>query len=262
MSEETKTIQAIQYVITREFVQFGQLTLYHALYKAGEDGASSSELAEAIRGGDRISLRGVLGALGNRINQTKRFREKRPGIKLFFRVDRVKGKRHYWMRPETRAAIEGLPKLHEAVQWSLEEIIEKYREEWWANAETQREQLGLQAIRDQMDIKRNERELPFLDRALLNTIFDGVYEHNVEDIESESVRDFLRVLYMMQDYNCRYRPQACADLFPLFEETVGPMEPNSEGTTMWLALGLAIVELYGMRRSTLRGLLAQVTVRG
>lgn len=39
------------------------------------------------------------------------------------------------------------------------------------------------------------------------------------------------------------------------------MERNSEGTELWLALGLAIKELYGMRQATLRKVLQQVTVR-
>lgn len=143
MSETTGIVQDIQHVITREFIQYGQLTLYHALYEAGNDGASIVELAEAIRGGDNVSLRGVLGALGNRINQTERFRESRPGIALFFELDRVEGKRHYRMLPETRAAIEGLPGLHAAVQWPLEKIQQKYRAEWWSDKLSQREQLGL-----------------------------------------------------------------------------------------------------------------------
>ena len=143
MGSEVDTVQAIQHVMTRKFVQYGQLTLYHALYEAGDDGASSAELAEEIRDKDTVSLRGVFGALGNRINQTERFREKRPGIKLFFRVGRVNGEQHYWMLPETRVAIEGLPCLHKAVQWPLEEIRKKYSEEWWANPASQREQLGL-----------------------------------------------------------------------------------------------------------------------
>jgi len=78
---------------------------------------------------------------------------------------------------------------------------------------------------------------------------------------SKALRDFLSTLYTLQAYNYRHRLQSCAALFPLFEETVGPMERNSEGTTRWLALGLAIKELYGIRNATLHALLAQVTVR-
>jgi hypothetical protein len=65
----------------------------------------------------------------------------------------------------------------------------------------------------------------------------------------------------MQNYNHWYRHSAYWPLFPLFEGTVGPMEKNSEGTDMWLALGLAIKDLYGLRLSTLESLLKKITVR-
>ncbi|MBN2003837.1 MAG: hypothetical protein JXA21_10805 [Anaerolineae bacterium] len=125
----------------------------------------------------------------------------------------------------------------------------------------------LKTIREQMSLlqiqtmKYNERELPCLDSGLLDTIFKGVYGKDCDAIEDVSLKDFLVTLYTMQRYNYQYRPKACAALFPIFEETVGPMEINSEGTTLWLALGLAIKELYGMRTTTLRALLAQVTIR-
>lgn len=107
----------------------------------------------------------------------------------------------------------------------------------------------------------NDRELPYLDQPLLDRTFEGVYGLNLTSIEDEALRDFLSTLYTLQAYNYRCRPQSCAALFPLFEGTVGPMERNSEGTTLWLALGLAIKELYGMRNATLRALLTQVTIR-
>ena len=65
----------------------------------------------------------------------------------------------------------------------------------------------------------------------------------------------------MQKYNYWYRSSEYVQLFPLFEGTAGPMERNSEGTDKWLALGLAIKELYGLRLSTLESLLKMVTVR-
>lgn len=110
-------------------------------------------------------------------------------------------------------------------------------------------------------MRRNERELPILDQELLDAIFASVYDGDAEHISDAPLGDFFNLIYTLQRFNYRYRPETCAALFPLFEETVGPMERNSEGTTLWLALGLAIKELYGMRRSTLKNLLAQVTVR-
>lgn len=110
-------------------------------------------------------------------------------------------------------------------------------------------------------MKYNDRELPYLDQPLLDQIFDGVYGLDLAQIEDEALRDFLDMLYTLQAYNHRYRPQACSALFSLFEETVGSVERNSEGTAQWLALGLAVKDLYGMRSSTLRTLLTWVTAR-
>ena len=110
-------------------------------------------------------------------------------------------------------------------------------------------------------MKRNERALPVLDQELLNIIFEHVYNRDAEDITDKELRDFVELLLAMQKYNYWYRPNECAQLFPLFEATVGPMETNSEGTSMWLALGLAIKELYGLRSSTLESLLKKITVR-
>jgi hypothetical protein len=110
-------------------------------------------------------------------------------------------------------------------------------------------------------MKLTERDLPFLDQPILDTIFNCVYGVDLEKIEDQQLRDFLGVLLSMQQYNYQYRNRATAVLFPIFEETVGPMEINSEGTTLWLALGLALKELYGLRISSLKALLRQVTVR-
>jgi hypothetical protein len=114
-------------------------------------------------------------------------------------------------------------------------------------------------------VKRNERALPVLDQYLLNLIFehvyDGVNEKDAEGFADKELGDFVKLLLTMQNYNYWYRFSEYQRLFPLFEETVGPMETNSEGTSMWLALGLAIKELYGLRSSTLESLLKKITVR-
>ena len=111
------------------------------------------------------------------------------------------------------------------------------------------------------DIKYTERQLPHLDQATLDFIFKGVYGRDLAAVEDERFRDFLDVLYRLQDFNYQYRFNAYAELFPLFEETVGPMERNSEGTSLWLALGLALKEWYGLSHRTLKELLSLVTVR-
>jgi hypothetical protein len=110
-------------------------------------------------------------------------------------------------------------------------------------------------------MKRNERSLPALDQKLLNIVFEHLYNRDAEDLTDKELRDFVEMLLAMQKYNYRYRSSEYRRLFPLFEATIGPMETNSEGTSMWLALGLAIKELYGLRSSTLESLLKKITVR-
>ncbi|WP_210367732.1 DUF1643 domain-containing protein [Bacillus sp. REN3] len=112
----------------------------------------------------------------------------------------------------------------------------------------------------------NEKGLPYLDGKLLNLIFDLVYEQS--DLKGarnlpkdEKLIYFLKALKNLQEYNYRCRFEQTSELFPLFEETIGPFEMNSEGTTLWLALGLALKELYGFRNHTLRSLLKQVNIR-
>jgi hypothetical protein len=83
----------------------------------------------------------------------------------------------------------------------------------------------------------------------------------LDAITDPETREFIELLGHLQRYNHHYRTLQLIELLPLFEEAIGPMERNSEGTDLWIALGLAIKELYGMRKSTLAGVLRQVTVR-
>ncbi len=118
-----------------------------------------------------------------------------------------------------------------------------------------------------MPVQLNDKELPYLDKDKINAIFDCVY--GIEDtgemtkqlLQEPQFLDTVHLLLAMQKYNYQHRFLETAELFGTFESTVGPMERNSEGTTLWLSLGLAIKELYGMRLSTLKGLLEQVTIR-
>ena len=139
---DLSSVEAIQHVLTRAFIPYGQMTLYHALYKAGERGLSKTELAEEIRDGDTRSLTGVLGALGNRINHSGPFEAQTPGIELFFDISRQDNDWHYRMRAVVREAIEDIPGLHEAITWPLEKIQKTYRESWWSDHAAQREQLA------------------------------------------------------------------------------------------------------------------------
>jgi hypothetical protein len=138
---DLSNVEAIQHVLTRRFIPYGQMTLYHALYKAGERGLTKSKLAEQIREGDRKSLTGVFGALGRRINSSEPFKAQSPGIGLFFEISRRGDDWHYCMRPELQEAIEGVPGLYEAVTRSLDEILDKYQQVWWSDHAAQRAQI-------------------------------------------------------------------------------------------------------------------------
>lgn len=109
-------------------------------------------------------------------------------------------------------------------------------------------------------MKVNENMLPILNRKTLSLIFDSAY--GIEDgIEDEQMREFIEMLLTMQSYNKAYRFNAYAQLAGIFQETLGPFPTNTELPELWFALGLAIKELYGMRKSTLRALLLKVKVR-
>ena len=119
-----------------------------------------------------------------------------------------------------------------------------------------------------MSIRINEKGLFYLDAEIMTAIFDCVYgidgglEKNTKRLlKDSSFKDFIKLLLTFQDFNYRYRFEETAKLFSLFESTVGPMNRNSDGTILWLALGLAIKELYGFRRETLKGLLKSVNIR-
>lgn len=100
-----------------------------------------------------------------------------------------------------------------------------------------------------------KNNLPPLDQVLLNRIFAGVYGGGGQPPESgrtehASVPALIDTLYAMQRFNYRFRPDDTRRLFDLFDELLN-FELNSEGTTLWLSLTLAIQELYGLSDSKL-----------
>lgn len=64
----------------------------------------------------------------------------------------------------------------------------------------------------------------------------------------------------MQRFNYRFRPDDTRRLFDLFDELFN-FELNSEGTTLWLALILAVQELYGFSDSKLVETIGEVSIR-
>ena len=108
-------------------------------------------------------------------------------------------------------------------------------------------------------MKLNEKFLPVLDTALLDEIFAHVFSDDVSGIANRQKRDFIRMLKQMQGYNYAHRPQVLSEMLPLMQESLNPIEGNSEGPSFYFALGLAIKELYGMRKETFRAVMRQVT---
>lgn len=119
-----------------------------------------------------------------------------------------------------------------------------------------------------MSLRFTDRGLIYLDAEAMTAIFDCVYgidgDLTVQTrrlLNEQGFEDFVKLLLSFQNYNYRYRVEQTIELFSLFEATVGPMERNSDGTTLWLALGLAIKDVYGLRRETLKVLLDKIKIR-
>ena len=111
-------------------------------------------------------------------------------------------------------------------------------------------------------MKTNHDGLPYLDQYLLDLVFSCVYhdEDALEAIVDPQTRAFVDTLLAMQHYNVTYRSAQLRRTFPPLAEAIGRIE-TPDGTQAWLALALAIQELYGMRPDTLKAVLRQVTVR-
>lgn len=109
------------------------------------------------------------------------------------------------------------------------------------------------------------RNLPYLDQDRLNIIFDHVYDI-VSDKIAEStfvekrLSHLLDTLKSMQSFNYHYRPDDTSVLFELMDKIFN-FEINSEGTSLWLSLILAIKELYGFSDDKLLEVMNQTTIR-
>jgi hypothetical protein len=98
--------------------------------------------------------------------------------------------------------------------------------------------------------------LPELTRKRVRWIFDCVYEMDMPPMfpkTSTPVVDktLMLILKSMQIANIERRTEECVDLFRLFNEPYF-LEPNSEGTTWFLALALAVKELYRLEDEDLQ----------
>lgn len=113
-----------------------------------------------------------------------------------------------------------------------------------------------------------KKNLPYLNQERLDFIFNAVYE-NVETMmqpefdnrnDDSRLKCLLLALKAMQHFNHWYRPDDTRYLLSVLEPTFN-FERNSEGTTLWLSLILAIQELYGFSESKLVQVMQQVTIR-
>lgn len=123
--DETR-IRLINLVLTRIPLSAGQLALFKVLYEKDDQWISKSELAYRIRDNHEEGVTGILGALGNRINQTAGVQVPLDGIGLLMRLDSFHDENHYRILPELRTTIDNFPVLQQVMQLSIDEIYEKY----------------------------------------------------------------------------------------------------------------------------------------
>ena len=96
-------------------------------------------------------------------------------------------------------------------------------------------------------------------------IFEHVYD-SLGDAKAErafaeeKLNHLLRVLKTMQGFNIEHRPEDRFEVFGLTNRIFN-FETNSEGTDYWLALILAVKELYGFSDDKLVSVIGQVGVR-
>jgi hypothetical protein len=129
--------------VTRIFIPRGQMLLYKVLYAAGPEGMPFHELHERI-GVTKAQLLGVLGALGNRINQTEGLKNSQPGTSFLLRWNTVDGAERYAMQPRLVEVLEGIPALREILRtWSVQEIDGRFRTVWEKDWDSQRTDLDL-----------------------------------------------------------------------------------------------------------------------
>lgn len=98
--------------------------------------------------------------------------------------------------------------------------------------------------------------LPELTKKRLRWLFDYVYEMEIPPLfpkASTPVVDktLMLILKSMQIANIDHRTEECVELFRLFNELYF-LETNSEGTTRFLALALAVKELYRLEDDELQ----------
>ncbi len=114
-------------------------------------------------------------------------------------------------------------------------------------------------------LEMTKNNLPYLHPERLNIIFDHVYDtvgiyNSKQNFDDEKLTDFLTMLQAIQLFNYKHRHDDTRRLFFLLDGLFN-FERNSQGTTIWLALILAIQDLYRFSDEKLVSLMKQVSVR-
>jgi hypothetical protein len=121
-------IRLIRLVITRIPLSSSQIALFKVLNETDDYWISKSELAYRISNNDEASVTGILGALGNRINQTGGVQPPLDGIGLLMKWETFHDELHYQMLPELEAALHSFPALQNVFNLPVDEICELYKD--------------------------------------------------------------------------------------------------------------------------------------
>ena len=111
-----------------------------------------------------------------------------------------------------------------------------------------------------------KNNLPYLNQERLNVIFDNVYDcvglatSELRKFDDAKLSHLLDTLKSMQSFNYQHRPDDTRPLFNLLNPIFN-FERNSDGTTLWLSLFLAIKELYGFSEKKLVTVAKQISIR-
>lgn len=118
-----------------------------------------------------------------------------------------------------------------------------------------------------MSLTKLRNTLPALNGESLNFIFDHVYEiigilGEGEKEKNCKLASLLGILKGLQSFNYDHRLD---DAFELHQKAVVPagleLQSNSDGSALWLAMLLAIQELYGLSNSNLIKAIRQIGIR-
>lgn len=112
--------------------------------------------------------------------------------------------------------------------------------------------------------------LPDLNEKILNAIFDNVYaripgSHDLNDetrklLQEPIFKDMMDLLLSMQEFNYTHRRAQLTEMYDMAHQIID-FEINSDGTSLWLALMLAIKELYELKNDELKKVVNTITIR-